>query len=75
MQKDSKLLPFKLCEKKGKTNIEVDIKGKKNYFIPEEISAMVLGKMKETAEAFLGTEVQPYDYKYIYVGVLMVLCF
>jgi molecular chaperone DnaK (HSP70) len=67
VQRDAKLLPFKLCEIKGKTNIEVDIKGKKSHFIPEEVSAMVLGKMKETAEAFLGCEVCLHIHIYVYL--------
>ena len=57
VQKDSKLLPFAIKDRGGKLAIEVDIKGKPTTFLPEEVSAMVLGKMKETAEAFLGQEV------------------
>lgn len=36
---------------------QVDVGGSKKTFAPEEISAMVLLKMKETAEGFLGQEV------------------
>lgn len=36
---------------------QVDVKGSVKTFAPEEISAMVLVKMKEIAEAFLGKEI------------------
>merc|ERR1711991_624293 len=46
-------------EKGGKILVEVATgPGSSNCFNPEEISAMILGKMKETAEAFLGCKVQ-----------------
>merc|ERR1712078_448601 len=41
----------------GQPQIQVDFKGEDKIFKPEEISAMVLTKMKETAEAHLGREV------------------
>lgn len=53
VQADKKLFPFALVDKKGIPNIEVSNK----KFSPEEISAMILRKMKETAEAFLGSPV------------------
>merc|ERR1719515_467682 len=52
-----KLLPFEIVDKDSKPYIEVDIKGERKSFAPEEISAMVLTKMKEVAEAFLGKEI------------------
>jgi molecular chaperone DnaK (HSP70) len=58
VQSDAKLLPFGVVERGGKTMVEVEIKGRPQVFNPEEISAMVLLKMKETAEAFLGCEVK-----------------
>merc|ERR1712076_344576 len=57
VQSDMKHFPFKVVEKRGKPNIEANVSGKQQTFSPEEISAMVLTKMKETAEAYLGTKV------------------
>ena len=57
-QADMKHWPFKVVSGAGdKCQIEVDFMGKSQRFAPEEISAMVLTKMKETAEAYLGTTV------------------
>ena len=58
VQHDMKLWPFKLVSIDGKPNIEVEAMGATKTYSPEEISAMVLVKMKETAEAFLGKEVK-----------------
>lgn len=49
--------PFKVVSKNDKPNIQITAKDKVSTFSPEEISAMVLVKMKETAEAFLGSTV------------------
>lgn len=57
VQSDMKHWPFKVTGSSGKPKIEVEYKGENKSFNPEEISAMVLGKMKETAEAFLGGKV------------------
>jgi len=57
MKRDLKHWPFKVDEKNGKPVISVHFKGEDRSFSPEEISAMVLGKMKETAEAYLGEKV------------------
>merc|ERR1711998_286554 len=58
VQKDMKLLPFTIIEKNGKPNIKVQVGGKDKVLAPEEVSAMVLQKMKETAENYLGKEVK-----------------
>jgi heat shock protein 1/8 len=58
VQSDMKHWPFKVLDKSGKPYIQVEYKGEKKEFTPEEISSMVLTKMKETAEAFLGTVVK-----------------
>jgi len=48
-----------VVEKKTKPHIQVDIGGgQMKTFAPEEVSAMVLTKMKETAEAYLGKKVK-----------------
>lgn len=58
VQSDMKHWPFKVkAGPEQKPLIEVTVSGKKKTFHPEEISAMVLGKMRETAEAFLGSQV------------------
>lgn len=58
MQQDIKPLPFKVVEKKTKPYIQVDTGGgQTKTFAPEEISAMVLTKMKESVEAYLGKKV------------------
>ena len=55
VQKDSKLWPFKVVSDGGKPMFSVEHKNESKSFNPEEISSMVLTKMKETAEGYLGT--------------------
>ncbi|TFK47237.1 heat shock protein 70 [Heliocybe sulcata] len=57
LQRDMKHWPFTVHEKNGKPAIQVKHRGELRDFTPEEISAMVLTKMKETAEAYLGQKV------------------
>ncbi|CAI2170550.1 7047_t:CDS:2 [Funneliformis geosporum] len=57
VQQDIKHFPFKVIDKDGKPAIQVTVKGEEKVFTPEEISAMVLGKMKEIAESYLGKKV------------------
>ncbi|VDL19807.1 unnamed protein product [Hymenolepis diminuta] len=57
VQGDMKHWPFHVANCKGKPKIEVEFKGEKKAFFPEEISSMVLKKMKETAEAYIGKTV------------------
>ncbi|KAK2710036.1 hypothetical protein QYM36_013639 [Artemia franciscana] len=57
VQSDMKHWPFKVVSDGGKPKIQVDYKGETKTFFPEEISSMVLSKMKETAEAFIGKTV------------------
>ena len=51
---DAKHFPFKISDKAGKPQIDVEFKGEQKSFTPEEISSMVLTKMRETAESYLG---------------------
>ncbi|XP_061181982.1 heat shock protein 70 A1-like [Saccostrea echinata] len=57
VQSDMKHWPFKVINKQGKPMIQVEYKNEMKTFSPEEISSMVLTKMRETAEAFLGEKV------------------
>ena len=55
---DMKHWPFKVVNVAGKPKLHVEYKNEEKEFTPEEISAMVLTKMKETAEAYLGQTVK-----------------
>jgi len=57
VQSDMKHWPFKVVNDSSKPKIEVEYKNETKTFYPEEISSMVLTKMKETAEGYLGTTV------------------
>ena len=54
VQADRKHWPFQVVETEGRPKIQVEHKRDTKTFYPEEISSMVLTKMKETAEAYLG---------------------
>ena len=58
VQADKKLVPYKIVAKDDKPMVEVKLEGKNRQFAPEEISAMILNKMKEIAEAYLGQEIK-----------------
>ncbi|KAH6650889.1 glucose-regulated protein [Chaetomium tenue] len=59
VQADIKHMPFKVIAGPGdKPVVEVDVAGEARQFTPEEISAMVLGKMKDVAESYLGQKVK-----------------
>merc|ERR1712196_551956 len=55
---DKKLFPFELVDKDGKPYVRVDVSGEKKTFAPEEVSAMIFGKMRSIAEGFLGKEIK-----------------
>merc|ERR1711978_209602 len=58
VQSDMKHWPFKVANAGGKPRLQGEYKAEEKSFTPEEISAMVLTKMKETAESYLGQEVK-----------------
>ncbi|KAI0887906.1 78 KDA glucose-regulated protein-like protein precursor [Annulohypoxylon maeteangense] len=57
VQNDLKHFPYKVVDQGGKPVIQVDFQGSAKKFTPEEISAVILGKMKEVAESYLGKKV------------------
>lgn len=58
VQRDMKHYPFTVKSgKMAQPVIEVEVGDSKRTFTAEEVSAMVLGKMKETAESYLGKKV------------------
>lgn len=57
VQRDIKHFPFKVTSQDGKPFVTVAVNGEDKKFSPEEISAMILGKMKEVAENYLGEKV------------------
>jgi len=54
VQDDMRHWPFEVIDDDTKPKIKVQYKGEEKIFAPEEISSMILTKMKETAEDFLG---------------------
>jgi len=57
VQSDRKHWPFQVVDQNGLPRLRVEYQSEEKTFTPEEISSMVLVKMKETAEAYLGTKV------------------
>jgi heat shock protein 5 len=58
VQADIKILPFKVIDENKRPTIVVTSGGKPKKMVPEEVSAIVLAKMKTTAESYLGKEVK-----------------
>ena len=59
VQRDMKTWPFKVVDDgKNRPKVEVEWKGETKQFYPEEIAAMVLGKLKTMAETYLGQEIE-----------------
>ena len=57
VQKEIKHLPYKIGKKGKMPVVEVELNGEQKSFTPEEISGMILGKMKSIAEEYLGKKV------------------
>ncbi|KAI1387379.1 78 KDA glucose-regulated protein-like protein precursor [Hypoxylon trugodes] len=57
VQNDIKHFPYKVIQQDGKPVVQVEFQGATKKFTPEEISAVILGKMKEVAESYLGKKV------------------
>jgi L1 cell adhesion molecule like protein len=59
IQKDMRTWPFKVVDDgNNRPQVEVEMNGETKLMYPEELSAMVLGKLKAMAEAYLGQEVK-----------------
>ena len=58
VQSDMRHWPFQVINDEGKPKLSVEYKGERKTFFPEEISSMVLSNMKDTAQAYLGTNVK-----------------
>ena len=59
IQKDMRMWPFKLVpSEEGKIQIQIQYQNETHNFYPEEVSAMVLSKMKEISESYLGRQVK-----------------
>ena len=54
LQADMRHYPFKIVDKQGKPHIRVEYKGCTKFLTPEEVISMILGRAKESAEAYLG---------------------
>jgi L1 cell adhesion molecule like protein len=58
VQSDMKLWPFNVVSENNKPMVEVEYKSEKSRLSAEQISAMILGKLKTVAETYLGEEVK-----------------
>lgn len=65
VQHDIKHFPYTVVAKDTKPVIKVEVAGVEKTFTPEEISAMILGKMKEVAEGYLGKKFVEPDVLYV----------
>merc|ERR1711966_421044 len=58
VQADKKLVPYDIVSDANKPMVEVTVAGVATSYAPEEVSAMILQKMKSTAETFLGKDIK-----------------
>ena len=58
LQEDLKHFPYKVIDKSGKPVIQVEYNGETKTLFPEEVSSMVLSKMREYAEAYVGAPIK-----------------
>jgi heat shock protein 5 len=58
VQRDMKLVSYDIVNQNGKPYVSVMVGDEKKVFSPEEVSAMILQKMKDTAESYLGKPVK-----------------
>ena len=58
VQHDKKYLPFEIVNQNSKPYVRVQVQGQEKTFAPEQVSAMVLEKMRDIAENYLGTSVK-----------------
>lgn len=66
--------PFTVIDKDGSPFIKVDYLNEEKTFSPQEISSMVLSKMKEISEAKLGKTVQKAVVTYVDLDPIVVYC-
>jgi molecular chaperone DnaK (HSP70) len=71
VKKDMKMFTFDVVNKKGKPYISTIVNGKKRFMSAEEISSMVLQKIKMTAENYLG---EPVNRAVITVPAYFTVC-
>ena len=57
VQNDLKYYPFKVVNKNNRPHVSVEVGGVEKLLTPEEVSAMVLGNMKQIAESYLGENI------------------
>lgn len=72
VQSDMKHWPFTVINDNTRPKVKVEYKGETKTFYPEEISSMVLVKMKEIAEAYLGKVIN--SVAFIYCTYLLFTC-